>query len=78
MIATVGLEVRGGRGAVERGCLVSGEVDRPGGGADGGAGVLDFVGGRRALMVARGWPTSLVTTKFMSISAPDALGLLPP
>lgn len=31
-------------GAVERGCLVSGEVDRQGGGADGEAEVADFIG----------------------------------
>ena len=66
------------KGAVEWRSLVSDEVDRQCGGADGDAGVLDFVGGGRALMVARGWPTSLVTTKFMSIRVPNALGLLPP
>ena len=76
MIATMGLEVRGG--AVERGCSVSGEVDRQGDEDDAGAGVLDFVAGGRELMVARGWPTSLVTTKFISIRVHNALGLLPP
>ena len=63
---------------VERRWLVSDEGDDQGGGADGDAGVLDFVGGGRALMVARGWPTSLVTTQFMFISVPNSLGLLPP
>ena len=68
--------VRGPVG-VEREGLMSDEVDDQGDELDGDAGVVDCVGGWRA-RVARGWLTSLVTTQFISISAPGALGLLPP